>query len=271
MKNRLKFACLAYLMAGSLMVASEARAQYSVVTVSNGGTITGTVKWTGAKPQPVTLPITKNPEVCAINGNKTRDLERIEIASDGAVQNTVVYLKGVTSGKAWDLPEARRSLDQKNCKYIPHIMLVPKGGDLAMKSSDPILHNIHMTGVALYNLPFPIKDKVIQRPFQRDGVVDLKCDAGHVWMNSELLVVDHPYYAVTDEHGNFKITGVPPGTYTVEAWHENWHVARTESMIDVDSHQTVTRPLFADPLTWDQSVTVAAGGTAKVDFQISEK
>ena len=150
-------------------------------------------------------------------------------------------------------------------------MLVPKSGDLAMKSSDPILHNIHMTGVALYNLPFPIKDKTIKRPFQRDGVVDLKCDAGHVWMNSELLVVDHPYYAVTDEHGNFKITGVPPGSYTIEAWHESWHVARTETMMDVDSHQQVTRPLFADPLTWDEKVTVSAGAAAKVDFQISEK
>jgi len=270
-RNRQKLACLGSLIATSWAVASCAWAQYSVVTVSNGGTITGTVKWSGARPQRVTLPITKNPDVCAPNGNKTRDLERIEIAPDGAVGNTVVYLKGVTSGKAWDLPEARRSLDQKNCRYIPHIMLVPKGENLSMKSSDPILHNIHMTGVALYNLPFPIKDKVIQRPFQRDGVVDLKCDAGHVWMNSELLVVDHPYYAITDEHGNFKITGIPAGTYTVEAWHESWHVARTESMIDVDTHQTVTRPVFAESLTWDQTVTVSPGATAKVEFQISEK
>jgi len=271
MTDGAKIVCLACLLTGSLAVASGAWGQYSVVTVSNGGTITGTVKWSGARPQPVTLPITKNPDICAPNGNRTRDLERIVIAPDGAVENTVVYLKGVTSGKTWDLPEARRSLDQKNCRYIPHVMLVPRGGDLSMKNSDPILHNIHMTGVALYNLPFPIKDKVIQRPFQRDGVVDLKCDAGHVWMNSELLVVDHPYYAITDQRGNFKITGVPAGTYTIEAWHESWHVARTESMIDVDTHQTVTRPIFADPLTWNQSVDVAAGGTARVEFKISEK
>jgi hypothetical protein len=269
MKTRMKIVFLAALAAAAL--APAATAQYTVTTVTSSGTITGTVKWTGAKPQPVTLPITKNPDICEVNGQKTRDLERIEIASDGGVANTVVFLKGIASGKAWDLPEQRQSLDQKNCRYIPHIMLVPKGGELPMKSSDPILHNIHMTGVALYNLPFPIKDKVIKRPFQRNGVVDLKCDAGHVWMNSELLVVDHPYYAVTDEHGNFKITGVPAGNYTIEAWHESWHVARTETMMDVDSHQQVTRPLFADPLTWDEKVTVAAGATAKADFQISEK
>ena len=271
MSRRIRIIFAAAAVAGALALPRAICAQYTVTTVANGGTITGTVKWTGAKPQRVTLPITKNRDICEINGQKTRDLERIEIAPDGGVANTVVFLKGIASGKAWDLPEVRQSLDQRNCQYVPHIMMVPKGGDLAMKSSDPILHNIHMTGVALYNLPFPIKDKVIKRPFQRDGVVDLKCDAGHVWMNSELLVVEHPYYAVTDEHGNFKLTGVPAGSYTIEAWHESWHVARTETMVDVDSHQQVTRPLFADPLTWDEKVTVAAGATARADFQISEK
>jgi hypothetical protein len=271
MKTSLKIFSCTLLFAITLPLASPTYAQYTVVTVTGGGTISGTVKWTGAKPQPVTLPITKNPEICAPNGQKTRDLERIIIAPDGGVENTVVYLKDITKGKAMDLPPAERSLDQKNCRYIPHIMLVPKGQDLTMVSSDPILHNIHMTGVELYNIPFPIANHPLKRPFPRDGETDLKCDAGHVWMNSVALTVDHPYYAITDAHGNFKITDVPAGTYTIEAWHESWHIARQESMVDVDSHQTVNRPIFAESLTWDQKVTVAAGGTAKVDFQISEK
>ena len=262
---------VAALIATSLALASTAFAQYSVVTVTDGGTISGTVKWTGAKPQPVTLPITKNPDICAPNGQKTRDLERIIIASDGSVENAVVYLKGISKGKAMDLPEVRRSLDQKNCRYIPHIMLVPKGDNLTMVSEDPILHNIHMTGVELYNIPFPIPNHPVKRPFPRPGETDLKCDAGHVWMNSVALTVDNPYYAVTDEHGNFKLTDVPAGTYTIEAWHESWHVARQESVMDVDAHQMVTRPIFADGLTWDKSVTVPAKGNVSVDFQISEK
>jgi hypothetical protein len=271
MKMSLRISFCTILFAIMLPLASATFAQYSVETVSGGGTISGTVKWTGAKPQPVTLPITKNPDICAPNGQKTRDLERIIIAPDGAVENTVVFLKDITKGKAMDLPPAERSLNQKNCKYIPHIMLIPKGQDLTMVSSDPILHNIHMTGVELYNIPFPIADHPVKRPFPRDGETDLKCDAGHVWMNSVALTVEHPYYAITDAHGDFKITDVPPGTYTIEAWHESWHVARQESMVDVDSHQTVNRPIFADAYTWDQKVTVASGGTAKVDFQISEK
>lgn len=271
MKNTWKFGCLAALLAAGMIWSAPAMAQYQTITVSDGGTIEGNVKWSGTRPQPVVLPITKNPDVCEINGSKTRDLERIIIAPDGAVENTVVYLKDISKGKAMDLPVALRSLDQKQCKYIPHIMIVPKGDDLSMVSGDPILHNIHMTGVALYNIPFPIKDKTITRPMRRDGVVDMKCDAGHVWMNSEIIVVDQPYYAVTDSHGNFKLTDVPPGTYTIEAWHESWHVARQESMMDVDSHQMVSRPIFAEPLTWDQKVTVAPKATAKVDFTLSEK
>jgi hypothetical protein len=271
MKNNFKIVILAVLCLSGLAMASTVHAQYQVVTVTDGGTISGTVKWTGTKPQPVTLPITKNPDVCAPNGQKTRDLERIIIAPDGAVANTVVYLKDISKGKAMDLPEPRRSLNQKNCRYIPHIMLVPKGNDLTMVSSDPILHNIHMTGVDLYNIPFPIADHPVKRTFPRDGETDLKCDAGHVWMNSVALTVDHPYYAITDEHGNFKLTDVPAGTYTIVAWHENWKIAREESVMDVDAHQMVNRPIFADALTWDKSVTVPAKGNATVDFQLSEK
>lgn len=271
MKISVKFACQALALAGLVFWAGTALAQYQTITVSDGGTISGTVKWSGAKPQPVVLPITKNPDVCEINGSKTRDLERIIVAPDGAVENTVVYLKDISKGKAMDLPVAERSLDQKQCKYIPHIMIVPKGDNLAMVSSDPILHNIHMTGVALFNIPFPIANHVVNRPMQRDGEVNFKCDAGHVWMNAELLVVDHPYYAITDSKGNFTLKDVPAGTYTIEAWHEGWHVARQESVMDVDSHQMVNRPIFTDPLTWDQKVTVAAKGTATVDFTISEK
>ena len=139
MNSKLKISILAVLFLSGLAMASTVHAQYSVVTVADGGTISGTVKWTGTKPQPVTLPITKNPDICAPNGQKTRDLERIIIAPDGAVENTVVYLKDISKGKAMDLPEPRRELNQKECRYIPHIMLVPKGDDLTMVSSDPIL------------------------------------------------------------------------------------------------------------------------------------
>jgi hypothetical protein len=146
---------------------------------------------------------------------------------------------------------------------------VPKGGNMLMKSSDPILHNMHMVGEASYNLPFPIQGKVLSRPMRRDGLVDIKCDAGHVWMNAEVLVVTHPYYSVTDEHGNFDLTNVPSGEYVITAWHEGWKIAREELVIDVDSRQEVHRPIFSEPRTWDSKANVPPNGTVKVNFNLS--
>ena len=257
----------------SVLVAKDSRSGtgYQAEKVADGGTIAGTVKWSGPLPKDLSLPITKNPDVCDPNSQQTRNLERLEISPEGGVANTVVFLKNIVKGKGMDLPAARQSLDQKNCRYEPHILLVPQEGMLEMKNSDVILHNIHMVGAALYNLPFPIKDKILSRPMHHEGVVDLKCDAGHVWMNAEVLVVSHPYYAVTNQDGSFELTDVPPGEYVLTAWHEGWKIAREETVIDVDSRQEVRRPVFSEPRTWDAKVSVPAKGTVQSNFELSDR
>jgi hypothetical protein len=180
-----------------------------------------------------------------------------------------VFLKDITKGKAMDLPEAREHLDQKNCRYVPHIMLIPQGGNLDAKSSDPVLHTVHMTGAASNNIPFPMQNQMIPISLPRAGVVELKCNAGHVWMNAEILIVSHPYYAVTDEHGYFKLTGVPPGEYEIEAWHEGWQNMSEESVLDVAAQVRVKRPIYSPPETWAKKVNVKPGETAEVNFAIS--
>ena len=130
-----------------------------------------------------------------------------------ASPNTVVYLRGVTKGKAFDMPEARKQLNQKTCRYVPHIMIVPQGKPLRIESSDPVLHTVQMFGVSTNNIPFPFQNQFIPVMMNHNGVVELKCNAGHVWMNANVLVVKHPYYAVTDDHGAFKLSDVPPGEY----------------------------------------------------------
>jgi hypothetical protein len=262
------------LLAAALVFPGGAAGQsdYTPITVENGGTISGTVKWSGPEPKIPKLPITKNTEVCDPEGQKVRDLERLIINPDGnGVANTVVYLRGVTRGKAMDLPQARQQLDQRTCRYVPHIMLVPQGGTLKIESSDPVLHTVQMSGAATNNIPFPFQNQFIPVSLPRNGVIELKCNAGHVWMNSNVLVVKHPYYSVTNEQGEFKLTDVPPGEYEIVAWHEGWQILSEAKVLDVGAQVEVKRPIYSTPVVWTKKVNVKPGEPVIVDFTISEK
>jgi hypothetical protein len=250
---------------------AAAQSGYQTITVSDGSTITGTVKWSGPVPKIPTLVINKDPEICDPQAHKIRDLERLLIGPDGGVANTVVFLKDITKGKAMDLPEGRQFLNQKTCRYEPHLLLVPDNGTVQLKSSDPVLHTVHMSGMADYNLPFPFANQTVSRTMNREGLVQLRCNAGHIWMNAEMLVVRHPYYAVTDEDGNFKLTNVPPGDYEIEAWHEGWKVTGQGTLYDVMTQVRVQRPIFSDPVEWTKKVTVPPNGTVDVKFIISDR
>ncbi|MGB8011096.1 MAG: carboxypeptidase regulatory-like domain-containing protein [Terriglobales bacterium] len=244
---------------------------YHVVSVQDGGTIRGTVKWQGPMPHLVASAINKDPEICDPEGQKHRDLERLLVGPNGGVANTVVFLRNITQGKAMDLPAPRRFLNQKNCRYEPHILLVPVQATLTVKSSDPLLHTVHMSGSADYNLPFTAEGQEISRPMTRDGVVSLRCNAGHVWMNGEMIVARHPYYAVTDEDGNFELTQVPPGDYELVAWHEGWRVVGESPVYDLATQVRVKRPDFSDPVLWSKPVTVSPRETTKVNFTLGER
>jgi len=248
-----------------------AQSSYQVISVQDGGTIKGTVKWQGALPHLMASEINKDPQVCDPQGQKHRDLERLLVGPDGGVANTVVYLRNITRGKPMDLPVSRRFLNQKNCRYEPHILLVPEQAILTVKSSDPLLHTVHMSGASDYNLPFTAQGQEISRPMTREGTVSLRCNAGHVWMNGEMIVARHPYYAVTDQDGNFELTQVPPGEYEIVAWHEGWRVVGESPLYDIATQVRVKRPVFSDPVIWSKSVTVHPHQLADVDFTLGER
>ncbi len=265
----LSLACLTTLFATAVLVAAQ---DYKVIAVTDGGTISGTVKWTGPVPHELEFPVTKDPQICEPDGKKTTSLERLILGPEGGVANTVVYIKNISAGKPLDeLPAQRRHLDQRHCHYIPHILLVPENGQLSMQSSDATLHTIHMDGAASYNLPFPFTNQVSTRTMSTPGLVNLRCNGGHVWMNAEMMVVTHPYYAVTDESGHFEFTNVPPGTYQIVAWHEGWGLAGKEQAYDVLTERAVQRPIFTEPKTWEKSVTVNANAGSTVNFAIGSK
>jgi hypothetical protein len=248
-----------------------AQGSYKVISITDGGTISGTIKWSGPAPSQLDFPVTKDPQICDPDGKKTVSLDRLIIGPEGGVANTIVYLKNISAGKPMELPEQRRNLDQRHCRYIPHILLVPENAALQMQSSDATLHTIHMDGAASFNLPFPFPHQISSRTMSTPGLVNLRCNGGHVWMNAEMMVVPHPYYAVTGEAGRFEFTAVPPGTYQIVAWHEGWGLAGKQQAYDVLTERTVQRPVFTEPKSWEKSVTVNANQSSTVNFVISNK
>jgi carboxypeptidase family protein len=255
----------------TVAVAAAAQSTYQVVQLTQTGTISGTVKWSGPTPRVPSFPIDKDPQICDPDSRKTRDLERLLIGPQNGVANTVVFIKDISRGKAMDIPEPRRFLDQKQCRYEPHILLVPQTGQLKLNSQDAVLHTVHMDGAATYNLPFPFVNQPVMRAMPTAGLVNVRCNGGHAWMNAEIMVVSHPYYAVTDESGRFELTDVPPGQYQIVAWHEGWKIVREDAAFDVLTERRIRRPVFSDPKTWEQQVTVNPHETAVIKFVLGEK
>ena len=264
------FRLLALLVIALAPKLSAGQAGYEVISVQDGGTIKGTVKWQGTVPHLVASEINKDPQVCDPLGQKRRDLERLLVAPNGGVANTVVFLKNISRGKAMDLPAPRRFLNQKNCRYEPHILLVPVEATLSVKNSDPLLHTVQMSGSADYNLPFVLEGQEITRPMVREGRVNLRCNV-HVWMNGEMVVARHPYYAVTDQNGNFELTQVPPGDYEIVALHEGWRVVGESALYDIATQVRVKRPIFSDPIIWSKPITVPPRETVDVNFTLGER
>jgi hypothetical protein len=113
-------------------------------------------------------------------------------------------------------------IDQKDCTYAPHVVGIVVGQKLTVRNSDPTFHNVHgaIAGKLLWNKPSSPKDAdlVLDGSARAGDVIDVICDV-HPWMHAYAVVQDHAAFAVTDEHGAFELKGLPPGSYTLEAWH----------------------------------------------------
>ena len=205
---------------------------YEEVEVSDGGTVQGKVVFNGAVKKKTVLP-TKDKRVC---GNIRKE-PLILVGDGGAVQDSVVYLKGIGSGKAWPEMMTRVPvLDQESCRFQPHVQVV-RQGSLDIVNSDPVLHNTHgyYGKRTAFNVALPEQDQKVTKVLKRPGTVKVDCDA-HGWMLGWVQVVDNPYFFQTGEDGAFSITDVPPGDYTLVVWQE-W-LGDTEIPVTVKAGET---------------------------------
>jgi plastocyanin len=189
-----------------------------------GAAITGKVKFTGTKPSMSRIDMSEEPTCKAKYTQAPPTEESVVVNPNGTLANVFVYVKsGLPASYKAPAPAEPVTLDQNGCHYRPHVLGLMVGQTLAIKNSDGILHNIKAKGVK--NRPFNISqptNMTSSRTFTTPEVtIPLECNV-HGWMQARLAVLPHPFFAVSGGDGSFNIKGLPPGTYTIEAWHETY-------------------------------------------------
>jgi plastocyanin len=198
-----------------------------VIDPATVATITGTINLDGEAPEAVLIRMNADP-VCLREGTGQKT-ESLVPGDNGTLQNVLVYVKDGLSG-SFPAPTTPVVLDQVGCNYTPHVFGIMVGQPLEVVNSDSTLHNIHAIPATNqeFNTGQPIKGMRFNHTFSaKEVMVPFKCDV-HGWMNAFAAVLDHPFFAVSSTDGTFEITGLPPGTYVIEAWHEELGSQTTE-------------------------------------------
>jgi len=215
--------------------------------VANAGSISGTIHFTGKTPARVKIDMSMDP-ACSMLAPEN-NAEQYVVA-DGKLANVYLYIKaGATPSKAPG-NAAHVVLDQKGCRYTPHVIALQQGGSVEFRNSDPTMHNIHTTpataGEASIDVSQGPMGTAQTRQFQQpETMLPVRCN-NHPWMNAFINVSATPFFAVSGADGSFTINGLPPGNYTLAAVHEKLGEQ-------------------------DIQVTVPASATAKADFTYAMK
>jgi hypothetical protein len=183
-------------------------------------TVNGTVSFAGTAPANPAIDMTEEAQCKAKHSGTITDPQFV--IRDGKVGNVFVYVKGgLPAGASYSAPAEAVTIDQDGCIYKPRVFGAMVGQTIDIKNSDPVLHNIKAVPKAQrgFNISQP-RPMTTKRSFNsREVMVPLECNV-HSWMQAYVGVLDHPFFATTGEDGTFRITGLPAGTYEIEAWHE---------------------------------------------------
>ena len=200
----------------------EPAPNYVKVDAATAGVLNGKVQYSGKKPERRIVDLDQDPVCVRAHGKRSVPVDEISVGKNGALANVFVYIKGGLEGKKFEPASDAVTIDQKGCWFHPRVIGIQTGQTLRVTNSDPLTHNIHpMAQVNReWNQSQAEGDAPLQRRFVRPEImIPVKCNI-HGWMRSFIGVVDHPYFAVTSPDGSFEIRNVPPGSYTIAAWHE---------------------------------------------------
>ena len=192
------------------------------VDPETAATIRGQVVFTG--PVPKTAAIAMSSDAFCVHANPGQPIDdSVLVGPEGGLQNVFVYVKDDLSAYGFDKPAGPGRLEQKGCRFTPHVIGLRVGQTLELANRDETLHNVH--AITKVNDDFNLgatPGAVVTRTFTApETMITFKCDV-HSWMTAYAGVLAHPYFAVTDASGRFELKRLPPGEYALAAWHEKF-------------------------------------------------
>ena len=216
------------------------------VDASKAGNVAGRVVLEGAVPENPRIKLEADPYCLRAHPDGAR-LENF-VVSNGGLENVFVYVKDGLGDYYFDVPTEPVKLDQAGCLYVPHVTGLRVKQPLEISNSDETLHNVH--ALPMQNQEFnqgqQFRGMKLTKTFTVPEVmVRFKCDV-HGWMAAWVGVTTHPFFAITGADGTFELKGVPPGTYTVEAWHEKFGTRTAQVTVGPSQAQTASFTFTAD-------------------------
>ena len=176
------------------------------------------------------LPVTIDQYICGTE----KPGEDLVVGPQGGLKNAVVWLQTPPAGAAWPSAPVKVEMDQKACVFVPRVVLVPAGGTVEFLNSDRLLHNLHSASThnPTFNRTQP-RSRVIPVTFSKPEIIQVNCDL-HSWMRAWVVVAEHPYYAVSNEAGEFTLPNVPAGKYVLQIWQETLGITSREVSVGAE-------------------------------------
>ena len=212
---------------------------YATIDWNTAGTIEGTIHFAGTPPKPIQIDMSQDPACNFSPPNTTEGY----VVKDGGMANVFVTVRDGLGDRVYQAPMQPVTVDQKGCRYAPHVVGVMVGQPVKFINSDPTAHNIDITPNVAGNQPVNLSQGPGGAPIQAvfrepELMMPVRC-AVHPWMQAFINVAANPFFAVSDATGHFAIKGLPPGTYTVVADQEN--LGQQTATVTVGAKQTVTQ------------------------------